>query len=148
MYLHSLLRLVLYLFEMMILNGCGARVRPYLPVRRGFLESSGKANVKLCIRLTNIRNNSIFASCSPIHTRFPKNEIRRKSWDYHATALPISRRAILSEISQLSVLNGDIESFKTKWLHIPQGFPKYMLIRIFMYEVHILIPAHENLSSF
>lgn len=81
MYLHSLPGQVLYLFETITLNGCGARVRPYLPVRMGFLESLGKAKVKLCIRLTNIRNSSIFASCSPIHTRFPKNEIRRKSWD-------------------------------------------------------------------
>lgn len=148
MYLCCLLRLDLYLFETMILNGCGAKVRPYLPVRRGFSEPLGRANVKLCIRLTNSRNNSIFASCSPIHTRFPKNEIRRKGWDYHTTALPISRRASLSEIPPLSVLNADTESFKIKWPHIPQGFPKYMLIRIFMYEVHILIPAHKNLPSF
>lgn len=63
---------------MIILNGCGAKVRPYFPVKIGFFESLGKANVKLCIRLTNIRNNSIFASCSPIHTRFPTNKIRKK----------------------------------------------------------------------
>ena len=73
---------VLYLFEMIILNGCGAKVRPYFPVRIGF-ESLGKTNVKLCIRLTNIRNNSIFASCSPIHTRFPKNETREKGLQDH-----------------------------------------------------------------
>lgn len=68
---------VLYLFEAMILNGCGAKVRPYFPVRFG-LESLGKANVKLCIRLTNIRNISIFARCSPIHTRFPRKWDRQK----------------------------------------------------------------------
>ena len=73
---------VIYLFEMIILNGCGAKVRPYFPVRIGF-ESLGKTNVKLCIRLTNIRNNSIFASCSPIHTRFPKNETREKGLQDH-----------------------------------------------------------------
>lgn len=73
---------VLYLFEMIILNGCGAKVRPYFPVRIGF-ESLGKTNVKLCIRLTNIRNNSIFASCSPIHTRFPKNKTRKKGLQDH-----------------------------------------------------------------
>ena len=73
---------VLYLFEMIILNGCGAKVRPYFPVRIGF-KSLGKTNVKLCIRLTNIRNNSIFASCSPIHTRFPKNETREKGLQDH-----------------------------------------------------------------
>ena len=74
---------VLYLFEMIILNGCGAKVRPYFPVRIGF-ESLGKTNVKLCIRLTNIRNNSIFASCSPIHTRFPKNKTRKKGLQEHS----------------------------------------------------------------
>lgn len=74
----SLLGDALYLFAMIMLNGCGANVKPYLPVMLGFFESLGKENVKLCIRLTNIRNNSIFASCSPIHTRFPKNEMRKK----------------------------------------------------------------------
>ena len=73
---------VLYLFEMIILNGCGAKVRPYFPVRIGF-ESLGKTNMKLCIRLTNIRNSSIFASCSPIHTRFPKNKTRKKGLQDH-----------------------------------------------------------------
>lgn len=69
--LPSLPRDALYLLDMITLNGCGAKVRPNLPVRTGFSESFGRANLKLCIRLTNIRNNSIFASCSPIHTRFP-----------------------------------------------------------------------------
>lgn len=65
----------LHLFETVTLNGWGASVRPNLPVMMGFSEPAGRAKVKLCIRLTNIRNNSIFASCSPIHTRFPKSEI-------------------------------------------------------------------------
>lgn len=52
-------------------NGHGARVRPKRPCMDGADFPSGSLNVKACIRLVNIRNSSILASCSPMHTLRP-----------------------------------------------------------------------------
>lgn len=66
-----------------MLNGHGAKVRPNLPSIDGFAAFSGYTKVKLCIRLEKIKNSSIFANCSPMHTRLPKEKLEEKYyWPY------------------------------------------------------------------
>lgn len=64
-----------HFFKAIILNGHGAKVRPNLPSIDGFAAFSGYKKVKLCIRLAKIKNSSIFANCSPMHTRLPKEQL-------------------------------------------------------------------------
>lgn len=66
-----------HLFKAIILNGHGANVRPNLPSIEGFVAFSGYTKVKLCIRLAKIKNSSIFANCSPMHTRLPEEQLER-----------------------------------------------------------------------
>lgn len=56
---------------MQTLYGRGASVRPKRPCMGGGWCPAGRRKLKACIRLENIRNSSIFASCSPIHTLRP-----------------------------------------------------------------------------
>lgn len=55
-------------------NGLGASVRP----KRAFSEGGGfpfgGLNLKACSRLDTVRNTSILASCSPMHTLRPDRE--------------------------------------------------------------------------
>lgn len=66
-----------HFFKATILNGHGAKVRPNLPSIDGFGAFSGYKKVKLCIRLAKIKNSSIFANCSPMHTRLPKEQLEK-----------------------------------------------------------------------
>lgn len=51
--------------------GQGASVRPNRPVSEGGGAPSGSLNLKACSKLVTVRNSSVFASCSPMHTRRP-----------------------------------------------------------------------------
>lgn len=51
--------------------GHGASVRPNRPCRGGGGVPSGSLNLKACSKLVTVRNSSIFASCSPMHTLRP-----------------------------------------------------------------------------
>ena len=52
-------------------NGQGASVRPKRPCRGGGGFPSGSRNLKVWSKQVTIRNSSIFASCSPMHTLRP-----------------------------------------------------------------------------
>lgn len=52
--------------------GQGASVKPNRPSREGGGVPSGSLNLKACSKLVTVRNSSIFASCSPIHTLRPE----------------------------------------------------------------------------
>lgn len=52
--------------------GQGASVRPNRPCSGGGGTPSGSLNSKACNKLVTIRNSSIFASCSPMHTLRPE----------------------------------------------------------------------------
>lgn len=62
----SLLRAVTH-----TVNGQGASVSPNRPCRGGGRFPSGSLNLKACSKLVTVRNSSIFASCSPMHTLRP-----------------------------------------------------------------------------
>lgn len=52
-------------------NGQGASVRPKRPCRGGGGVPSGSLNLNACSKQVTVRNSSIFASCSPMHTLRP-----------------------------------------------------------------------------
>lgn len=77
-----------------MLNGHGAKVRPNLPSIDGFAAFSGYTKVKLCIRLEKIKNSSIFANCSPMHTRLPKEKLEEKYYWLYTVNLFVNTHVI------------------------------------------------------
>lgn len=83
-----------YFFKAIILNGQGAKVRPNLPSIDGFAAFSGYKKVKLCIRLAKIKNSSIFANCSPMHTRLPKEQLEETHYWFYTVDQFVNTHAI------------------------------------------------------
>lgn len=77
-----------------MLNGHGAKVRPNLPSMDGFAVFSGYIKVKLCIRLVKIKNSSIFANCSPMHTRLPEEQLEEKYYWLYTVDLFVNTHVI------------------------------------------------------
>ncbi len=84
-------------------NGHGARVRPKRPCMDGAGLPSGNLKVKACIKLVNIRNSSILASCSPMHTLRPARYTK-----HHLNKVLIARVVININIP---IPNGIKQSF-------------------------------------
>lgn len=87
----SFLKLVQRVFTQTV-YGHGARVRPKRPCIDWADFPSGSLKVKACIRLVNIRNSSILASCSPMHTRRPV--AHRKYLFEHSQKLEIELKLV------------------------------------------------------
>lgn len=94
-------------------KGHGARVRPKRPCMDGADLSSGNLKVKACIRLVNIRNSSILASCSPMHTLRPAGYIK-----HHLNKVLIAREVINIKHKHVKLLVSRLHDYKhtySKW---------------------------------